>query len=119
MSGDNMPKYNIDKMRSAGLRYLVVDKDGQAWAFETKPQRKYGCYWILSDDLLPPQKSNERKLYWCNMLYWHSKGREICMPVFDIPVELEWEDEPYDIVANMLVRKEDFHTWPPFDSILW
>lgn len=30
----DMPKYDINKLRSAGLRYLAVDKDGQAWAIE-------------------------------------------------------------------------------------
>ena len=35
-----MPRFNINKIRSAGLRYIVADADGQAWAFEVMPVRK-------------------------------------------------------------------------------
>lgn len=76
----DMPKYDINKLRSAGLRYLAVDKDGQAWRLKQ----------------------------------WNLKGRRICMPVSDIPIDLKWEDEPYDILENGLVRKEDFKIWPDF-----
>ena len=108
----DMPKYDINKLRSAGLRYLAVDKDGQAWAFETIPQRAYGCHWILSDEFLR-SKENENE-HWSRVLHWNLKGRRICMPVFDLPIDLKWEDEPYDILENGLVRKEDFKIWPDF-----
>lgn len=36
------------------------------------------------------------------------------MPVFDLPIDLKWEDEPYDILENGLVRKEDLRTWKDF-----
>ena len=108
----DMPKYDINKLRSAGLRYLAVDKDGQAWAFETIPQRAYGCYWILSNEFLH-SKENENE-HWSRVLHWNLKGRRICMPVFDLPIDLKWEDEPYDILENGLVRKEDLRTWKDF-----
>lgn len=108
----DMPKYDINKLRSAGLRYLAVDKDGQAWAFETIPQRAYGCHWILSDEFLRSKENGNE--HWSRVLHWNLKGRRICMPVSDLPIDLKWEDEPYDILEYGLVRKEDFKIWPDF-----
>lgn len=109
-----MPKYSINKMRSAGLRYLVVDKDGQAWAFEPRPHREYSRYWVLPDDFLPTKTRDFE--HWARVSKWNLAGRTICMPVFNIPVTLTWDDEPYDIVNNGLVAKEDFKVWPDFRS---
>lgn len=110
-----MPRFSINKMRSAGLRYLAVDKDGQAWAFEPKPHRKHGCHLVLPKEFLPIE-GNESE-HWSRMLRWRLSGRAICMPVFDLPINLTWDDEPYDIVKNGLVSKENFKKWPDFAEI--
>lgn len=105
-----MPKYNVNKMRSAGLRYIAVDKSGQAWAFEPKPQRKYDCYWVLPDEFLPIKGMED--IHWSCVLKWRFCGRSICVPIFDFPIDLSWEDEPFDIVENGLVEENDFKIWP-------
>lgn len=107
-----MPKFNINKLRSAGLRYLVVDVDGQMWAFEAMPVREDG-HWILSDEYLCPPEYGEAYLeHWKRVARWRIKGRMLCMPIFDAPVELTFDDEPFDIVANGLVAKADLKVWP-------
>lgn len=125
-----MAKFNINKLRSAGLRYLVVDCDGQAWAFEPLPVRRDG-HWSLPTEFLPPETCvhtsvnpdgtlqvgeiesvEAHNAYWRKMMRWRWLGREITMPVFDVPVGLRWEDEPYDIIEHGLVPPEDFKTWP-------
>lgn len=45
---------------------------------------------------------------------WRWDGREFCMPVYDVPFNIEWEDEPYDIVKHGLVAEEDIKIWPEF-----
>lgn len=126
-----MAKFNINKLRSAGLRYLVVDTDGQAWAFEPRPVRHDG-HWSLPAEFLPPEtrvctsinpdgtlhisemeNADMYYAYWRKMMRrCHWLGREIAMPVSDVPIDLRWEDEPYDIIEHGLVLAEDFKIWP-------
>ena len=111
-----MPKFNINKLRSAGLRYLVVDADGQMWAFEAMPVRECG-HWILPDEYLCPPEYGEAYLeHWKRVTRWRIKGRALCMPIFDAPVELTFDDEPFDIVANGLVVEADLKVWPDIKS---
>lgn len=109
-----MPKFSINKMRSAGLRYLVVDAAGQAWAFEAKPVREDN-HWRLADEHMCPQNNGDGYMaYWNRMMRCHWIGREICMPVSDLPVRISWSDEPYDIVEHGLVDEKGFKNWPEF-----
>ena len=107
-----MPKFNINKLRSAGLRYLVVDMDGQMWAYEAVPVRE-GNHWRLNDKhLCPPSGDEKYQQYWNNLMHWRWMGREFCYPIYEVPVELTFGDEPYDIVENGLVSEHDFRVWP-------
>lgn len=107
-----MPKFNINKLRSAGLRYLVVDADGQMWAHEAMPVRE-DRYWRLADKHLCPEKYGEEYLqHWANVMRWKFKGRELCMPICDAPIELTFKDGPYDIAEHGLVAEEDLKIWP-------
>lgn len=112
-----MPKFNINKLRSAGLRYLVADADGQICAFEAMPVRE-GKHWRLADEHLCPSlriaRTEDDKPYWSRIMRWRWDGREFCMPVYDVPFNIEWEDEPYDIVKHGLVAEEDIKIWPEF-----
>lgn len=51
-------KFNIDKLRSWKLRYLVCDETGQIWAHEKLPVRVTpgyaDGYWKVADEFLPP-----------------------------------------------------------------
>lgn len=115
-----MPKYNINKIRSAGLRYIVSDKSGQAWAFELPPNRGEQS-WRLADVHLPPSlrggDDEDDKLHWANVLKWKLKGRKFCMPVQDLPFEVSFHDEPYDIVEHGLVMPEAVKMWERYDSM--
>lgn len=107
-----MPKFNINKLRSAGLRYLVVDADGQMWAHESMPVRE-GMHWRLADEhLCPPHYGEEYLQHWSKVLRWRWKGRLFCTPIYDAPIKLTFEDEPYDIAAHGLVKEEDVKKWP-------
>ncbi len=109
-----MPKFNINKLRSAGLRYLVVDTDGQMWAYEAVPTRKDG-HWGLNNKHLCPSEYGEVYLaHWDKVMRWRRKGREFCSPIYDAPIELTFEDAPYDIVKGGLVAEADFKIWPEF-----
>lgn len=109
-----MPKFNPNKIRSAGLRYIVADAHGQAWAFEIMPVRESN-HWRLADEhLYPPHFGPEYREYWSDVLYWNLKGRELCMPIFDLPFDISWDDEPYDIVEHGLVAEKDLKIWPKF-----
>lgn len=109
-----MPKFNINKIRSAGLRYVVADASGQVWAYEEMPVREDG-HWRLADKhLCPPQYGDEYKRYWSRLLSWRLKGREFCMPLFDVPFNISWDDEPYDIVKQGLVAEGDLKIWPDY-----
>lgn len=101
-----MPKFNINKLRSAGLRYIVADESGQMWAYEVMPVREEG-HWRLPDKhLCPPKHGEEYKRHWSRVMYWKLKGREFCMPVYDAPMELTFQDEPYNIVEHGLVQRK-------------
>lgn len=107
-----MPKFNINKLRSAGLRYLAVDSGGQMWAYETMPVREDG-YWRLPDKYMcPPKYGEECKRHWSNVARWRSQGRELDMPIYGAPMVLTFEDEPYDIVEHGLVAEKDLKIWP-------
>ncbi len=109
-----MPRFNINKIRSAGLRYIVADADGQAWAFEVMPVRKDN-HWRLADKhLCPPHYGEEYLAHWSEVMYWRIKGREFCMPLSDLPFSISWNDEPYDIVEHGLVVEGDIKVWPTF-----
>lgn len=109
-----MPKFNINKLRSAGLRYLVADADGQMWAFELMPVRE-NQHWRLNDQHLCPDRYGDAyREHWSKVLDWQCVGRKFCSPIYDAPVKLTFDDAPYDIVENGLVAKEDFKTWSSF-----
>lgn len=107
-----MPKFDINKLRSAGLRYLVADANGQIWAFELMPVCKE-AHWRLNDKhLCPSHYGEEYKTYWNNVANWRLKGRAFCRPIYDAPIKLALDDDPYDIVKNGLVTEQDFKVWP-------
>lgn len=109
-----MPKFNVNKLRSAGLRYLVTDTDGQMWAYEAMPVRE-GTHWRLADKHLCPPEYGEAYLeYWKRVMRWSWKGRKFCLPVYNAPIELTFSDAPYDIVENGLVAETDLKVWPEF-----
>jgi len=109
-----MPKFNINKIRSAGLRYIVADLDGQRCAFEIMPVRE-ATYWRLPYKLLCPVTYDENyEKYWARLLSWRLKGREFVIPIYDVPFDISWEDEPYDIVEHGLVAECDLKVWPEF-----
>lgn len=107
-----VPKFNINKMRSAGLRYLVADSDGQVWAFELMPERADGHWALNAKHLCPNYYGDAYKSHWAKVLSWKLKGREFCMPVFDSPIELSFSDEPFDIVRHGLVPESEMKKWP-------
>lgn len=101
-----MPKFNINKLRSAGLRYLVADEDGQMWAYEAIPVQENG-HWRLADKHLPPSKYGEAYLeHWRKVMRWRLMGREFCLPIHDAPIKLKFNDAPYDIVEMGLYQKQ-------------
>ena len=113
-----MPKFNINKLRSAGLRYLVADADGQVWAYEAMPVRE-NRHWRLADEHICPSQriastENDRH-YWNRMVRWRWEGREFCMPIYDVPFNIEWENEPYDIVEHELIAEGNIKIWPKFE----
>ena len=109
-----MPKFNINKLRSAGLRYLAADTDGQMWAYEAMPVREDG-HWRLSDKHMCPSDYGEAYLeHLRKVMRWRWKGREFCLPVYDTPVKLTSDDDPYDIVQHGLVDGKDLKAWPEF-----
>ncbi|MDB7829180.1 hypothetical protein [Intestinimonas butyriciproducens] len=116
-----MPKYNINKIRSAGLRYIVSDKDGQMWAFELPPVRS-GSHWRLADEHICPShrggNAEDDERYWREKIHrWYAIGRPFCMPIYDVPFDVSFYDEPYDIVEHGLVNPNDVKTWPKYDSM--
>jgi len=115
MKGSGLvPKFNVNKLRSAGLRYLVTDTDGQMWAYEAMPVRE-GTHWRLADrHLCPPEYGEAYLEYWKRVMRWSWKGREFCLPVYNAPIELTFSDAPYDIVENGLVAETGLKVWPEF-----
>lgn len=109
-----MARFNLNKLRSAGLRYIAADADGQMWAFESIPVRS-GTHWRLQDEHLCPIEYDENYLeYWRKVTYWRNRGRELCMPIYDAPIALMFDDDPYDILVCGLVAVEEFNVWPAF-----
>lgn len=45
---------------------------------------------------------------------WSWNGRKFCLPIYDAPVKLTFDDEPYDIVQHGLVEEKDLKAWPEF-----
>lgn len=106
-----MPKFNINKIRSAGLRYLVSDRDGQMWAYEAMPVREDGHWKMADKHLCPPEYGDAYRKHWAKAMWWKLMGREFCMPIYDAPVSLTFDDEPYDIVENGLTGESDLKIW--------
>ena len=112
-------KFNINKLRSWGLRYLVCDESGQVWAHEKPPVRVQPSYtagyWRIADYFLAPEvhfNSSEKewkryKDHWANIMHYRLNGRQICTPVSDCPIQISWEDEPYDMVEHGLFPISD------------
>lgn len=107
-------RYDINKLRGSGLRYLVVDRSGQMWAFEKMPVLMDG-YWRIADEFMPPPEYGEEyKYHYCKLVRWHWKGRKICAPISNAPFSLALEDEPLDLVQNGTVKEEDIKVWGSF-----
>lgn len=45
---------------------------------------------------------------------WRWEGREFCLPIYDTPIEMTFDDAPYDIAENGLVAEADIKVWPEF-----
>lgn len=106
-----MHQFNLDKIRSAGLRYIVADRSGQAWAYEMMPERMNGA-WALNKAMRCLDESGEAyHEHLARMHRYFAEGRECAMPVFEVPFPIKWEDEPYDIVAHGLVSECDLKKW--------
>lgn len=126
-------RFDINKLRSWGLRYLVSDPDGQIWAHEDVPVRE-SDHWRISDKFLPPTDSrvhyhvdpssgkviisdieveaelSQRRLQ--HYGYYARTGRTVCCPVSDVPFSVRWEDKPYDLVSNGIISEKDLKKWP-------
>lgn len=37
------------------------------------------------------------------------------MPIYDVPFNIEWENEPYDIVEHELIAEGNIKIWPKFE----
>lgn len=107
-------RYDINKLRGSGLRYLAVDRSGQMWAFEKPPVRMDG-YWRIADEFMPPaQVGEEYREHYRKAMRWRWMGRQICAPISDAPIDLKWEDEPLDLVKSETVKPEDMKGWGSF-----
>lgn len=107
-------KFNINKLRSWKLRYLVCDEAGQIWAHEKPPVRVVPCYtvgyWRVADEFLPPYVTNHSsdeewdmyKKHWLKITHYKLDGRAICVPISDSPIQISWEEDPYDMVEHGL-----------------
>lgn len=106
--------FNINKLRSWGLRYLVCDEAGQIWAHRDMPIRvdpSYSAgYWRIPDKFLAPKVSTASleadwrryREHWANMMCMDLVGKRVCAPISDCPVAINWEDEPYDMLEHGL-----------------
>ncbi len=128
-------KYNVNKLRSWGLRYLVCDPDGQIWAMERAVRGEHS--WRFHDEWfnpVPPPQWPEGAIRWpknggplqfdealieqykdqCRKykMIIRSTEHEMRMPISDCPFNITWEDEPFDLVANGIVPESDMKQWP-------
>lgn len=132
-------KYDLNKLRSWGLRYIVCDLNGQLWASEKKLVRSdnFPGHWRVPNMFLPPKRptglhyivdeiahtvvcsnpSLEESYHdRCSQHYaYYAKiGRKVFVPLSPSPLlpVVTWEDEPYDLIANGIVPERDMKTWP-------
>lgn len=107
-------EFNLNKLRSYGLRYLVRDAYGQMWAHEDVPVRSetHPGYWRIADKFLPPEEPKKRLQHYG---YYARNQRRVCVPISQAPIDVRWEDEPYDMVENGLIPLKDLKVWgePP------
>ncbi len=128
-------KYNVNKLRSWGLRYLVCDPDGQIWAMERAVRGEHS--WRFPDEWfnpVPPPQWPEGAIRWpknggplqfdealieqykdqCRKykMIIRSTEHEMRVPISDCPFNITWEDEPFDLVANGIVPESDMKQWP-------
>lgn len=107
-------KFNINKLRSWGLRYLVCDESGQIWAHEKLPVRVIPFYsigyWRITDRFLAPEvHTYSSKEEWeAYRKHWARVAKE---HFSDCPIEISWKDEPYDMVAHNLFPIQDLKTF--------
>lgn len=130
-------KYNLNQLRSWGLRYIVSDLSGQLWASERIPVRSeqhYGC-WRIPDEFFPPKRPDGLYYYVDTNThsvvcsdealekdlqrrtnryygYYARENRHVIVPLSDCPFEITWESEPFDLVANGIVPEADMKKWP-------
>jgi len=89
------------ELRSWGLRFIVCDLNGQLWAMDARPERssQHPGYWKIQDHLIG--RHTEFSMI----------GRRVAVPLSDCPFEIDWEDEPFDLVENGIVPEADMKTW--------
>lgn len=106
-----MPGFNLDRICSAGLRYVVADQNGKTWAFDLMPERKDGA-WALNKSLHCPSESGETYHNHLTMMHAYiARGREFALPVSNLPFKITWNDEPYDLVEHGFMRECDLKKW--------
>lgn len=124
-------KFNANKLRSwGGLRYLACDESGQVWAYEKLPVRVQPSYvavhWRVADCFLAPEihfNSSEEewqryKDHWAKMTHYNLNGRPICTPISDCPIQISWENEPYDMVEHDLFPMSDLKVFHEREILL-
>lgn len=124
-------KFNINKLRSWGLRYLACDEDGSIFAFQKPPVRHISettgtGIWAAINRPMPPKRPAglfyyidgttvkvsdeelEKQYRKANLKYWarqmDNHYREL---ITDCPIHLTWKDEPYDMVEHGLFPMSD------------
>lgn len=76
-----------------------------------KPERKDGA-WILNEaQRCPKEYGDSYHEHWAKMHHWYALGREFAVPVYEVPFQITWDDEPYDIVEHGLVPERDLKKW--------
>ncbi len=121
-------KFDVNKLRSWRLRYIVRDYSGQLWAYCMRPVRE-ARYWRLPDSFLPPKRpdglyyyvDNDTHTVKCSNpelqrqydrtynAYWGKHRRsdqKFAVPLDDCPFDISWEDEPFDLVNNEIIDVE-------------